>query len=431
MSGNAVEKLLAKKTEKKGGRAVPEARNPKPPMTLPGAGGAAAEVHTVNVPAGPGTYGALPAKKVAPNPRNPRRIFRGLDELALSIRTDGQLQPITVVTVAAYLKLFPEDEAAVAGCDWVSCMGARRLNAILQAPDLTTVNAVIDDNLAESRMRFQKAAIEENQKRADLTVMEESRAYVDIAASVGHGGQKLVVEMFGLGKSYVSQRIALTKLVEEIQEVLDRPNQRDLMPLSVAVKVSAFDPSEQSQIAKAIFALDEEDQFAAWKEWDKARRMPAPRPEPETAPEVEPKVHAVNNGVIPEQSAPQTRPEHDAGEQDSVEKPTDSDASTPASDSLDSAITAPDETTPEPEVSDLHAPPRREPRIEDGREHAGGVGVEDESDAPEAASEEFLAAKAAAQVLGKVKPETAFAALTTECDPETLAKLTEMLYDRL
>lgn len=428
MSGNAVEKLLAKKGEKKG-RAVPEARNPKPPMNLPGTGGAAAEVQAVNVPAGPGIYGALPAKKVAPNPRNPRRIFRGLDELALSIRTDGQLQPITVVTVAAYLKLFPEDEALVAGCDWVSCMGARRLNAILQAPDLTVVNAVIDDNLAESRVRFQKAAIEENQKRSDLTVMEEGRAYVEIAQSVGHGGQQLVVEMFGLGKSYVSQRIGLTKLIDDLQDLLDRPDQKDLMPLAVAVKLSKLDPAEQAQIAKPILALEEEEQFSAWKDWERARRTPAPRPEPETAPEVESKVHTVNNGVIPEQSAPQSRPEHDAGEEqadpvDLVEKQTEPEASASALDPIDSGLADPDPTAPEPEESPLHAPPRREPTVDDEHDDVEG-------DAPEAVSDEFKAAKAAAQVLGKVKPETAFEALTSECDPGTLAKLTEMLYDRL
>ena len=437
MSGNAVEKLLAKKKDKQPGRTVPEARKPKPPMTLPGASADGGDVPPVDVPPGPGQYGRLPKKLVAPNPRNPRHVFHHLDVLAQSIRTDGQLQPVTVVTRVAYLKLFPDDEATIGNTEWVACMGSRRILAIKNAPDLTHITAVVDDNLAETHLRFHKAAIEENQKRADLTPMEEGRAYIEIADVVGRGGQTRIAEMFGLSKAYVSQRITLLQLIEAVQAVLDRPDQKELMPLAVAVKLAKLEHAQQDAVARPILSLVEEAQFTAWKQWAATEEIPA-----QLGPETAADVHAVNNPAAIEATA----------------APAITDAPATAAPTLDAdaAVEATDLDAPrERDVRDdagkqpaplapVSAPPRRETvsaSVTVAAEAAPAATVDADTDrqpdsgtddaaAPQRPSKEGLvAAKAAASVLGGLEVEVVAEALVTELDATAVSKLANILVD--
>ena len=58
----------------------------------------------------------LPVSAVRPNPDQPRKMFKGIDELAASIRSEGLLQPITV--------------RPAAGGGYVIIAGERRFRAI-------------------------------------------------------------------------------------------------------------------------------------------------------------------------------------------------------------------------------------------------------------------------------------------------------------
>nr|WP_255672921.1 ParB/RepB/Spo0J family partition protein [Glycomyces amatae] len=381
-------------------------------------------VPPADVPDGPGEYGALPIKKVAANPRNPRKVFRGLDGLANSIRTDGQLQPVTVVTRAAYLALFPDDAAAIAKAEWVACMGSRRINAIQQAPDLTTVNAVVDDRLAESALRFHKAAVEENQNRADLTPMEEGRAFIEIADVIGYGGQTKVAEMFILSKAYVSQRIKLLKLIDPMQAILDRSDYKELVPLSTAVTLAQLDAAEQETVAKPILALPAEEQYAAWKMWAASSRdastvAPAPAaPEP---------VHDVNN-IEPARSAPAApaapEPTPATPSADGATPPEVSAAPVPA------AAEPPAAHAPAAGLAVPSAPPRR--TAEDTA--AAPVPNVPEQTTPVAAApsaKDDTAVRAAVSVLKRYDAETIATMLIAECDPDDVSRLAEVLYERV
>lgn len=97
----------------------------------------------------------LPITKVYPNPEQPRKLFdpRKLEELAASIREQGQLQPIRV----------RRDR----GGRYMIIAGERRYRAHLLA-DLGSIEAVVvkadDDDLADQ-------AIIENMQRADEIVI--------------------------------------------------------------------------------------------------------------------------------------------------------------------------------------------------------------------------------------------------------------------
>ena len=99
-----------------------------------------------------------PIENLRPNPRNPRRSFTDseLDELSVSIRERGIIQPIVV--------------RALQGDDFEIIAGERRWRAAQRAGLHDVPIAVIEANDAQS-LEF---AIIENVQRTDLNPIEEA-----------------------------------------------------------------------------------------------------------------------------------------------------------------------------------------------------------------------------------------------------------------
>lgn len=166
------------------------------------------------------SVGYAPAPRSAPlsdltaNPRNPREDVGDLSALA-SI-TDIQLQPVTVVSRAAYLTLYPDDEIETR---YVVINGCRRL-AAAHAYGRPELDISVNDAVARDRVTLISAAIAENVDREDFDVIEEAKAVqalVDECGRADHAAERL--HRTG---AWMSQRLTLLKLAPELQAALRR-----------------------------------------------------------------------------------------------------------------------------------------------------------------------------------------------------------------
>ncbi len=156
----------------------------------------------------------VPLSDLTANPRNPREELGDLADLA-SI-ADLQLQPATVVTKAAYLKLYPDDPITAR---YVVVNGCRRL-AAAHKYGRTDLAIVVNDVIARDRVTLISASIAENVDRRDFDVIEEARAVETLVAECGRADA--AAELLHKTSAWVSQRRALLKLVPELQTALRR-----------------------------------------------------------------------------------------------------------------------------------------------------------------------------------------------------------------
>ena len=149
------------------------------------------------------------------NPRNPRDDLGDLEDLATIV--DNQLQPVLVVTRAAYLRIYPEDQSAVAEARWVVINGCRRFAAAEKfgRPEL---DIVVKDDVAKTRISLLAAAVIENVARRDFDVLEEAKA---VELLVGECGTAYAAaKTLARTEAWVSQRRALLRLGPELQSAL-------------------------------------------------------------------------------------------------------------------------------------------------------------------------------------------------------------------
>lgn len=134
----------------------------------------------------------------------PRRTFpeSGLLELAHSIRQHGILQPLVV---------------APAGDSFTLIAGERRLRAAKIA-GLAHLPVIIRS--ADEQDRFELALIE-NLQRADLTPVEEARAYGRLMAE-GNLTQEDLAKQLGKSRSRIANTVRLLKLPPEIAAALEQ-----------------------------------------------------------------------------------------------------------------------------------------------------------------------------------------------------------------
>jgi ParB family chromosome partitioning protein len=151
-----------------------------------------------NAPAG---VRVVPIESLKPNPDQPRKIFgpEDLEELSISIRDKGVLQPILV-------RSHPRDEGA-----WQIIAGERRWRAS-QLARLTEVPIVVREM---DDVEVFEVAIIENVQRADLTPLEEADAYRALMDRFGRT-QDQVAGVVGKSRSHVANTLRLLQLPEDV-----------------------------------------------------------------------------------------------------------------------------------------------------------------------------------------------------------------------
>ena len=146
----------------------------------------------------------LDLARVRPNPFQPRREFRAeeLEELAASIREHGLLQPIIV---------------RPSGEDFEIVAGERRVRAC-QRLGLATVPALVR---SANDTQMLELALIENIQRADLSPIEEARAYQSYIQRLDLT-QEQAAQRLGRSRPTVANLLRLLELPPDVQELVSR-----------------------------------------------------------------------------------------------------------------------------------------------------------------------------------------------------------------
>lgn len=150
-------------------------------------------------PAGPGAM--VPIELLHPNPDQPRKVFADaeLDELAVSIREKGVIQPLLVRPMGT-------------GGEYEIVAGERRWRAAQRAG--VHELPVVIRNLADGEVL--EIGIIENVQRVDLNPIEEALAYRQLMDRFGRT-QDAVAEAVGKSRPHVANALRLLNLPEAVQ----------------------------------------------------------------------------------------------------------------------------------------------------------------------------------------------------------------------
>ncbi len=145
----------------------------------------------------------LPLKKIKPNPYQPRYVFddQDLKDLSSSIKEHGVIQPIIVKEV---------------NDSYVIIAGERRYRASKMA-GLKTIPAIIRQY---EKSKMIELALIENLQRADLSPVEEAKAYNQIMRELDLT-QKEVAERVGKTRSYITNMLGLLNLPDSVLNLVD------------------------------------------------------------------------------------------------------------------------------------------------------------------------------------------------------------------
>ena len=157
---------------------------------------------------------SVPLRDLVANPHNPRDSVGDLDELA-SI-AEFQLQPVVVVTRAAFQNLYPDTSVSAR---WVVIIGNRRLAAAHKfgRPEL---DVVVKDELAKDAATLLTAVISRERRQVGLRCDRGGEG--GGTPGRGYGSADLAAEHLRKSKTWVSQRRALLNLAPELQEATGR-----------------------------------------------------------------------------------------------------------------------------------------------------------------------------------------------------------------
>lgn len=199
------------------------------------------------------TIETLPLDQIHRNERQPREFFEpgALQELADSIKRFGLMQPIEV-------RHMQPAESRVDGQAhaYEIVAGERRWRAH-QLAGLTEIKCIVTEDDLSVLERF-KRSVAENINRADMTPMEEAKAFRRILDEQDGAEGKDVAKEFGKSPQYVMLRLALLNLTEEVQQHVNS----GAIGTQAAVQIAALTPGNQAAVmkkwAKGAFAGDNE-----------------------------------------------------------------------------------------------------------------------------------------------------------------------------
>jgi ParB family chromosome partitioning protein len=151
--------------------------------------------------------GHMELERIMPDPDQPRKSFseESLQQLAQSLKSAGQLQPIRVRWNSEHAK-------------WVIISGERRYRAAALAGLKTIACLFVDRPLTESEIR--QESLIENLLREDLRPIEAAEGYRQLMDLNGWTIQQ-VAEALNITKGTVSKSLSLLKLPDDIRAQVD------------------------------------------------------------------------------------------------------------------------------------------------------------------------------------------------------------------
>jgi ParB family transcriptional regulator, chromosome partitioning protein len=174
----------------------------------------------------------IPVSLIVPNRYQPRTIFAEdkIEELALTIRTHGIIQPIVVREC--------EDGK------FEIIAGERRWRAV-QKLGWDEIPAIVK-NLNETETA--SVALIENLQREELTPIEEALAYAKLL-ELHNLTQEALAQRLGKGQSTVANKLRLLKLPQEVQDAL---LQRKITERHARALIALKDKEKQLKLLQEI-----------------------------------------------------------------------------------------------------------------------------------------------------------------------------------
>lgn len=144
----------------------------------------------------------IPIDQIKPNKYQPRKSFddEALDDLTLSIKENGLIQPVVV-------------RKRNKGYEIVA--GERRYRACVKAGLTEVVCNVVDITDEESAT----LSLVENIQRENLSAIEEAKAYKNLLKQTGQTQEELALKM-GKAQSTVANKLRLLELSPKIQDAI-------------------------------------------------------------------------------------------------------------------------------------------------------------------------------------------------------------------
>lgn len=172
----------------------------------------------------------IPVDRIDRDPRQPREHFdeAKLNELAGSLRRIGQQQAISV-------RYNPGTRR------YTLIMGERRWRAAKIA-GLTELDALVQHGIKDGDRTILMKAVAENVGRADMTELEEAKAFQRLVEDDGYTIEE-VAEGVGRSAAYIGWRIDLLKLCPPAQEAMSKGH----LPPALAWYVSKLSADNQSR----------------------------------------------------------------------------------------------------------------------------------------------------------------------------------------
>lgn len=205
--------------------------------------------------------------RIVADPDQPRREFdpAELAQLAESLRSRGQLQPIRV--------RWSEEQGA-----YVVLVGERRWRAARMA-GLAELSCVVQEQelMPEDRLAVQ---LIENALRSDLRPIEQARSFQALMAAKSWSTRQLAAEL-AIHAATITRALALLDLSAEVQA---RVEQGGLSP-ATAYEVSKLEnPAAQAELVEAVVEqkLTRTEVAAAVQAVKSRRAAPSGKPDPAT-----------------------------------------------------------------------------------------------------------------------------------------------------
>ena len=147
--------------------------------------------------------GSVALASIYPNPAQPRKVFpkAALEELALSIKEQGLIEPLVVVAKGEKFMLIAGERR------WRACQMAGLTSApvrILEADD----------------RQIAEMALVENLQRQDLTPLEEAKAFQEMLDKNGYTTEELAQKLGFKQVWRVDERLSLLNLAPKFQDAL-------------------------------------------------------------------------------------------------------------------------------------------------------------------------------------------------------------------
>ncbi|MFD9966163.1 ParB/RepB/Spo0J family partition protein [Amycolatopsis sp. NPDC058986] len=159
----------------------------------------------------------MPVADLQPNPENTRPLnAEGDDSDAEDLKTQGQLQNINIMSLAAFLDRKPYLADQVGPEPFVVINGCLRL-ANAKKAGIPGLRYEIHDEWTEDQI--DKAVISENDRRRSVNNLHLGRHLARMVSR--YGSERKLAAALGRTPAWVNHRIGLTKLAPELQDAIE------------------------------------------------------------------------------------------------------------------------------------------------------------------------------------------------------------------